>query len=263
MIRCLILVAVVALPSCTAVHYVKRDDCWIRETKPWHGVVQEDLGPCTRPAPEWSEDRFTRLMQECVAQSDYRWQHLALDAWKRGEPIPERHGEAEAEACAEQASLAVLSENETMKVRNEVMQERVDEVVGDRERLQDHNEHLANVLGEAAQKPAGSAVATATAHGEGTTRNNNDSSTQSSTNSSTDSSTETVHRSGHAPAPPASTPPRLRLGSTKPVDGPQPTTTPASAPKPVKEKDAQTPPLQTVIPAADENPRAAPPDCPP
>lgn len=244
MIRCLLLVAVLALQACTAVRYVKRDDCWIREIKPWHGVIQEDVGPCTRPSPQWSEDRFTRLMQECVAQSDYRWQHLAMDAWKRGEPIPERDGEADAEACAAQASRTVLAENEALQTR-------VEDVVGDRERLQDHNEHLANVLGEAAKKPAGSATATATAHGEGTTRNNNDSNTRSSTESATESATETIHRNEPTP-PPASAPPRLRLGARTPKEEKKP------APQPV-----QAPPmLPTVIPAADENPGAAPPNCP-
>lgn len=238
MLRFSVIAALLMLQGCTAVYYVKRNDCWVRETKPWHGVITEDLGPCTRPDPVWSEDRFTRLMQECVAQSDYRWQHLALDAWKRGEPIPERDGEAEAEACATQAARTVLSENEALQAR-------VSDVTSDRERLQNHNEHLANVLGEAANKPAGSAIANATAHGEGTARG--EGTTRHSSDSTTSSATDSRQSTGDAPiAPPASAPPRIRLGTAN---------TPASSPRsstPVQTADSDEEDKDDVVDAVDE-----------
>ncbi|HET9452050.1 MAG TPA: hypothetical protein VFO83_14265, partial [Aggregicoccus sp.] len=76
--------------GCSSTKVLQRDGCWVRETKRFPGQLKEEVGPCARPAPAWSEDRLTRLVQECVAQDDHRWQARALAAWGRGEPAPER-----------------------------------------------------------------------------------------------------------------------------------------------------------------------------
>ncbi len=104
-----------ALGGCTSTRVLQRDGCWVRETKKSFGRVNEEVGPCARPAPAWSEDRLTRLVQECVAHDDYRWQSRALASWGRGEPAPERTPDQQVlEACMTQATLVLNSEKEAV-----------------------------------------------------------------------------------------------------------------------------------------------------
>lgn len=170
----------VLVGGCTSVRVVQRDGCWVRQTEKWPKRVLEEVGPCARQAPAWAEDRLTRLVQECVAQADYRWQNRALAAWNRGEPLPPQESEENIlQACMSEASSTMLTENEALKAR-------VGELASDREVLRadlekDHqhlrasHDRLTDALGEAAKKPAGSAVATATSTSDGsaTTRSDN------------------------------------------------------------------------------------------
>ena len=78
-----VLLAVVA-GGCTTVKLEQREGCWVRQTSRWPSQVKEELGPCEREKPAWSEDRLTRLVQECMVQADYRWKTRALAAWNKG-----------------------------------------------------------------------------------------------------------------------------------------------------------------------------------
>ncbi len=161
----------IAAVGCASVRVVQRDQCWVRQTRRlWQ--VKEELGPCQRPPPTWSQDRLTRVMQECVAQADYRWQNQAVAAWARGEPLPARpSGDTALSECMEQTSKSMLGENERLHAR-------ISELAGDKDaaatQAQREREHLlsswdtiAADLGEAAKRPLPPATATATATGEG------------------------------------------------------------------------------------------------
>ncbi len=194
------------LGGCTTVKLVQRDGCWIRQTKRTLGGSKEDIGPCTRPAPRWSEDRLTRLVQECVAQADYRWQARALAAWSRKEPLPAQPArETVIETCMNQAATGVVTQNETLR-------ERLADVSNDRDALRAHaaqgDDHLretstklAEYLGEAAKRPPPTATATATATSDGTAT------TDSGLESHTGSTSQTVPAApALAPVVPAATP---------------------------------------------------------
>ena len=84
----IVALALAALTGCTSVRMVQREGCWLKQTDKWPGRVTEELGFCAKPAPLWAEDRGARLVQECMAQADYRWQNRALAAWTRNEPVP-------------------------------------------------------------------------------------------------------------------------------------------------------------------------------
>jgi hypothetical protein len=166
-------VALTALAGCTSVKVAQRDGCWVRRTAR-AGNVTEELGPCVRPAPPWSEDRLTRLVQECVAGEDYRWHGRALAAWNRGERVPARaDDDAVLQRCLSEASRATLAHEQ-----KETLEKRLAEVSGDRDALRavadadrqhlaTSHDKLADALGEAAKKPSPPAVATATATSEG------------------------------------------------------------------------------------------------
>ncbi|MGC4119266.1 MAG: hypothetical protein QM765_32810 [Myxococcales bacterium] len=165
--------AVSLLAGCTSVKVVQRDGCWVRQTKQIFSS-KEELGPCGRPEPKWSDDRLTRVTQECVAQADYRWQSRALEAWSRGQPLPEKPpDDTVLEICMDEVSRSQLAENERLKVR-------VSELAADKDALADRSEkdrsHLlagyekmAGDLGMAARRPSPPAIATATAKSEGRT----------------------------------------------------------------------------------------------
>jgi hypothetical protein len=196
-------VVLVALGGCTSVKMVQRDNCWVKRTEKAFGQVREEVGPCTHPNPPWVEDRLTRLVQECVAREDYRWQARALAAWNRGEPLPPQAEGGMLQACMNEASRAMIAENESLKQRlaevsgdRDALKSRHEaEVAGltarfeaDRERLQtasdklsDHllttSDKLADYLGEAASKAQAPATATATATSEGTQHTENASTT--------------------------------------------------------------------------------------
>lgn len=173
-----------AIAGCASVRLVQREQCWVRQTTRL-GQVKEELGPCRREPPAWSQDRLTRIVQECMAQADYRWQNLAVAAWARGERLPARPSEdASMSQCLEQASRSVVGENERLK-------ERLAELTGDRDdqaaQARQDREHflaswdkLAGDLGEAAKRPLPPATATATATGEGRSTSDGRSSTERS-----------------------------------------------------------------------------------
>ncbi|WIG99431.1 hypothetical protein KGD87_28795 [Myxococcus sp. SDU36] len=175
--------------ACTSVRMEQRDGCWVKQTRAFPSTLKEEVGPCARPVPVWSEDRLTRLVQECVMHTDYRWQSSALMAWNRSESLPEREAE-------EKVLAACMARAETLlNTEKGALEQRLSEVARERDTLkasieQERNQHqatlteqltrhdasmerardqmhesnnlLAEALGEAAKKPAPSAVATAT-----------------------------------------------------------------------------------------------------
>ena len=166
-------VVVAAVSGCTSVKLVQRDGCWVRRTEQTFGRVTEEIGPCALPAPPWVEDRLTRLVQECVARADYRWQSRALSAWNRGEKLPEQDEGNLLKECMSEASGAMIAqkEKETLETRlsevstdRDALRTRADD---DRAHLRASYEKLADYLGEAAKKASPPATATATASSDG------------------------------------------------------------------------------------------------
>src|SRR5512145_1321366 len=109
--RVLLLVVAAAFASgCTSVRMVQREGCWIKQTekKPFKRV-REEIGPCVRAQPKWVEkDQLTRLVQECVAQADWRWQSRALDAWSRGRAFPAQPAQEETlRTCMQEARVGL------------------------------------------------------------------------------------------------------------------------------------------------------------
>jgi hypothetical protein len=161
-----------ALFACTSVHMVQREGCWVKHTDKWPGREYEELGFCTKAPPVWAQDRVARLVQECMAQADYRWQNRALAAWTRGDPIPPQDSDDKiVETCMKEASAALGQEAENSALKSrlaELSQDRdslrnVSEA--DREFLKQSSDKMVSALGEAAKKPPPSAVATATSTG--------------------------------------------------------------------------------------------------
>src|SRR5438094_250785 len=66
-----------ALLACTSVKMVQREGCWVKQTERTLGGTTEELGFCSKQRPEWAQDRLARLVQECMAQADYRWENRA------------------------------------------------------------------------------------------------------------------------------------------------------------------------------------------
>jgi hypothetical protein len=161
-----------AVFACTSVKMVQREGCWVKHTERTFGGTTEELGFCEKAAPKWSEDRLSRLVQECIAQSDYRWQNRALAAWSRNQPIPPAEtDESIAKTCLSQAAAALGLEAENGALRSrladlsqdrEALQAITDK---DREHLQQSSDKMVVALGEAAKKPAPNATATATSTG--------------------------------------------------------------------------------------------------
>jgi hypothetical protein len=108
----------VTVTGCSTVKLAQRDGCWVRKTERFLIGSKEEVGPCAPPAPNWSDDRLTRLVQECSARADYRWQGRALEAWNRREPMPERPPEESVlRDCMSESTRSMLSENAAMKER--------------------------------------------------------------------------------------------------------------------------------------------------
>jgi hypothetical protein len=159
----------VAAVGCTSVHMVQRDGCWVKKTETTLGNSSEELGFCAKPEPQPAEDRMARLVQECMAQADYRWQNRAIAAWGRNEPIPPQDADdAIAKTCMTQASAALGLEAE-----NGVLRSRLAELSSDRESLKEtaekdreylyqSSDKLVTALGEAANKTMPNVTATAT-----------------------------------------------------------------------------------------------------
>lgn len=159
-----------AVSGCASTRMLQRDGCWIRQTETFPKQVNEEIGPCSRPEPKWSDDRLARLVQECVAQEDHRWHNQALAAFDKNQPMPPQPDPQNVlRTCMADSAQTLLTENEALKSRiGEVVDER-DALRGtlDEERLALRENHrlLTKALGEAAKKPAPAAVATATSNG--------------------------------------------------------------------------------------------------
>jgi hypothetical protein len=230
-----VLVAAMAC-GCSTVQIVQRDGCWVRRTESFPKNVKEEIGVCSRPPPVWSNDRVARLVQECMAESDYRWQNEALAAWNQGRPLPPQQDEhAVMQHCMTDAATAVVTENEALKKRlSELTTERDamrSEAAEDRAKLRESQEHMTDALGEAAKRPAPNAFATSNSSGTATTR------------SDQQTSSELQDADPAAPITPI------------PVIEPLPDR-PAPAPRPTKKHAA--PPSSCALPGA-SGPECAPP----
>jgi hypothetical protein len=211
--------------ACTSVKMVQREGCWVKQTERTLGGTTEELGFCSKARPQWAEDRLARLVQECMAQADYRWENRALAAWTRNEPIPPPDSDEQvSKTCMSQAASAL-----GLEVQNDALKSRLADVSQDREKLRDVSEKdrefleqssdkMISALGEAAKKPAPSAVATATSTGT--------------------AKTESDQRSA---APPAAPPPATVVLAAPPatttvVNAAPAAPKPAAAPCPAKPK---------------------------
>jgi hypothetical protein len=161
-----------ALFACTSVRMVQREGCWVKQTEKWPSRVSEELGFCTKPPPVWAQDRVARLVQECMAQADYRWQNRALAAWTRGDAIPPQDSDDKiAQTCMKEASAALGQEAENSALKSRLSELATDRDTlrsvseSDREFLKQSSDKMVSALGEAAKKPPPSAVATATSTG--------------------------------------------------------------------------------------------------
>jgi len=246
--------------GCTSVKMVQRDGCWVKRTEKIFGRVREEVGPCSRPQPKWAEDRLTRLVQECVAQSDYRWQGRAIDAWSKGKPYPAQPPQDETlRSCLGEARAQLMTEKD-----NETLKSRVEELSADRSTLrhdtdQDRaalrasHDRLVEHLGEAAKKPPPApAYATATATSDG--RATNESGANLSSGSTSGSGANglpgapatvvlpTTPASATAPAAAPQETPSPPIAAP-PSPGAQPATAaaPTSAPRPAKMARARRP----------------------
>ncbi len=205
----------VALGACTTTRVVQRDGCWVRETKKTLLGRTEELGPCMRPQPSWSEDRLTRLVQECVAQADHRWTVRAIEAWNRKEPLPAQDSQQEVvKACLNDTATSAVVQNETLK-------ERLAEISSDRSALAEQNaqseahlrashDRIAEWLGEAAKRPPPVATATATSTSDGTATTESGLTSEAGTSSQAVPSAPPVLPVTAAPAGPAAAPERDR-----------------------------------------------------
>src|SRR2546426_11352884 len=135
-----------ALLACTSVKMVQREGCWVKQTERTFGGSSEELGFCTKARPQWAEDRLSRLVQECMAQADYRWENRALAAWTRGEPIPPQDSDDQvARTCMGQAASAL-----GLEVQNDVLKSRLAGGDQDREKLRVAPGKDRGVLGQSA-----------------------------------------------------------------------------------------------------------------
>lgn len=64
--------ALPALWACTSTRMLQREGCRVKQAEKWPGRVSEELGFCSKPPPVWAQDRVARLVQECMAQADFR-----------------------------------------------------------------------------------------------------------------------------------------------------------------------------------------------
>ncbi len=161
--------------GCASVRVVQRNGCWVKQTESFPKTIREEVGPCMRPEPRWTNDRVARLVQECLAAENYRWQSEALAAWSRGAPLPaQRPEETLMRACMKDAGTALLEENEALRRRvAEVSAER-DGLAAvaqqEREHLRSAQDRMTDALGEAANRPAPNAFASANSTGTASTQ---------------------------------------------------------------------------------------------
>lgn len=161
--------------GCSTVELAQKDGCWVRHTKSFPSQVKEEIGVCSRTPPQWSSDRVTRLVQECMVEADYRWKNLALDAWNRGQPLPPERPEHEVmQQCMNDAATSLVRENQTLEKRiAELTHERdglVAQTSQDHQDLRDNQTRMTEALGEAAKRPTPNAFALATSSGSADTK---------------------------------------------------------------------------------------------
>jgi hypothetical protein len=171
--------ALVASSGCVkahlqTIHVAKVEGCWVRHTEAAPNDFAEEIGPCARREPQWSNDRVARLVQECMAEADYRWESQALSAWGKGLPLPPQENEASVMgACMHDASTTLVMENESLRARlSELSSERDQLRASAQEDVKHHRlaeRELARSLGEAAKRPSPNAYAQATSSGTATT----------------------------------------------------------------------------------------------
>lgn len=232
-----ILLLALAAGGCTSVKMVQRDGCWVRRTEKSFGRVLEEVGPCDRAQPKWAQDRLTRLVQECMAQADWRWHSRALEVWSRRlpYPTPQPREDELLRACMDEARTGMKTEQDAAALQSKIgdLSGRVAELSGERDGLRgdlarDHaklqerdeklaewlgksHEKLSDWLGQAAQKPPGNATASATS------TSNSDG--QATTNSSNDTGATLASESG-ASSPPAAAPVSSASVTLPPSAGP-------------------------------------------
>jgi hypothetical protein len=259
--RRLVGVALLALAGigCTSVKMVQRNGCWVRRTEKVFGRVLEEVGPCARPLPRWSEDRLTRLVQECIAQADWRWTTRALEVWSRGlpYPTPQPRQEELLRACMDEVRTGMAAELDAAALRSRVAEVsgerdalRVD-LERDRSKLQESQEKLtdwlgkshdqiAEWLGQAAQKPPGAATASATSNATSDGKASNESDAQLTSESG-------------ATAPAAVAAPIARTAAVAPAGEsprPGPDAAPPAPARPARAKPPHARRAATVVPTS-------------
>ena len=157
-----LLLALVA-GGCTSVKMVQRDGCWVRRTEMAFGRVHEEVGPCARAQPKWAEDRLLRLVQECVADADWRWHSRALETWSRGLPYatPQPRQEELLKACMEEVRAGMVLEIDAAALKAKLgdLSGRISELSSERDALrgdvareqakqQDRNDKLVEWFGK-------------------------------------------------------------------------------------------------------------------
>jgi hypothetical protein len=238
--------------SVTSVRLSQRNGCWVRETRAGRGT-QEELGPCAKPAPTWSDDRLTRIVQECISQADYRWEARALAAWSRHEPLPAQESqESVITTCMNEAVTADVMQNETMRQRLAELSSERDAARSDlgkgTEHLRGSTDRLVAYLGEAAREAAKRPTPTATA----TAMSTSDGSAASDTGLAAD--TGLLADAGLAADTGASAalPPATAAGPSSAT----PTSTPTPAPTPAPSAAAASPAVTTAATPASAQPGA-------
>jgi hypothetical protein len=281
-----LLVLAGVLGGCTSVKVLQRDGCWIRETKRTLGGTKQEVGPCVRAQPEWADDRLTRIVQECVAQVEHRWQVRAVAAWNRGEPLPPQEAEESVVAlCMSQAATGAVAQTERLSERLADVTDDRAQIARDREALRaesaqtvEHlrasNDKVAGYLGEAAKRPPPVATATATATSDGTAV------TESGFQAETGSASQALPplpatalpvlpaaatAEPAAPAGPGTPAPQEVRPAPEPTSAPRPTAQPTAPPKKIAPKNARaraTPRVRPARAAACEAPTATPCEAP-
>jgi hypothetical protein len=161
--------------GCGSVKVAQRDGCWVRHSEGFLQKETEEVGICTRAEPKWSDDRVTRLVQECMAEADYRWRNQALSAWNEGKALPPAQSEHEVmQKCMNDAATSLIRENEGLNQRvAELTKERnalAARTDADHRDLRASQSEMTTALGEAAKRPAPNAYALSTSSGTASTQ---------------------------------------------------------------------------------------------